>query len=80
MYPSRLLMDPQRATYQPTSFFFFWFVRNRILRLEKNLLNSPNDIKMREHLRKDSVDIKTTIPDMFQIIFHKYKKKYFKMN
>ena len=31
MYPSRLLLDPQRATYQATSFFFLPFSRIRIL-------------------------------------------------
>ena len=36
MYPSRLLLDPQRATYQATSFFFLPFSRIRILLSIKN--------------------------------------------
>jgi hypothetical protein len=60
----------ERHTNRLVSFSFGLFAIASCL--EKNLLNSPND-NMREHLRKDSVDIKTTIPDMFQIIFHTWK-------
>lgn len=44
MYASRLLLDPQRATYQATSFFFFLLFLSRILWITRTNQSSPSMI------------------------------------